>query len=37
MTKKLYSEPLTGYSKKADKRSADRQSKTIHQKTMSIL
>ena len=38
MTKKLYSEPLTGFSKNAHKRLADHQNKTgtIHQKTMPV-
>ena len=38
MTKNLYSEPLTGFSKNAHIRLADHQNKagTIHQKTMPI-
>ena len=38
MTKNLYSEPLTGFSKNAHKRLADHQNKsgTIHQKTVPI-
>ena len=38
MTKKLYSEPLTGFSKNAHERLADHQNetRTIHQNTVPI-
>ena len=38
MTKKFYSEPLSGFNKNAHKRLADHQKKTstIHQKTINL-